>query len=89
MEDARVEFNSFEPSLDEGLAEPVVRLMRRDGVSDDSVRRLRRQAAARTQSSLRLSMPQPGIGREASPPARVCVLAQAPAPAWPRVFPEL
>jgi len=42
MEDARVEFNSFEPSLDEVLAEPIVRrLMRRDGVTEESCASLR------------------------------------------------
>jgi len=88
MEDARVEFNSFEPSLDEVLAEPIVRrLMRRDGVTEESVRQLTRRAAtARRQPGLPSTMPLADTGGKVPPLASLGVLAQATAPLWPRVF---
>jgi hypothetical protein len=91
MEDARFMVTNFEPSLDEVLAEPIVRqLMRRDGVTEESVRRLVRQAAAAwPQPKLRLTTPLPDIGRKGPPRASLGVLAQTAAPAWPRVFPSL
>lgn len=91
MEDARFEVNNLEPSLDEVLAEPIVRrLMRRDGHTEESIRRLMwRAATARSRPKLRLTAPIPDIGRKAPLRASPGVLAQTAAPAWPRVFPSL
>jgi len=91
MEDARFEVNNSEASLDEVLAEPIIRqLMRRDGVTEESVRQLIwRAATARTLPKLRWTAPTPDIARKGPPRASLGVLAQAAAPAWPRVFPSL
>lgn len=92
MEDARFEVNNFDPSLDEVLAEPIVRqLMRRDGVTEASVRQLMQQAAAarrRSQPKLRFTAPVPDAGRMRLPPLNVGAFTPAH-PAWPRVFPSL
>jgi hypothetical protein len=91
MEDARFSVNNFEASLEELLAEPIVRqLMRRDGVSEASVRQLVRQSeAARAKPKLRFNAPMPDIGKKSPPLPRFGVVTQAAAPAWPRVFPGL
>lgn len=90
MEDARLSVKNSEPSLDEVLAEPIVRrLMRRDGVTDEALRKLMRQAADRLQPKLQLTTPLPDIGRKGPPRVSLGVLAQTAAPAWPRVFPGL
>jgi hypothetical protein len=91
MEDARYQVNNLEPSLDEVLAEPIVRqLMRRDNVTEMAVRRLMKRAAAGwPQPMLRLTTPLPDIGPKETPRASLGVLAQMAPPAWPRVFPSL
>ena len=90
MEDARFKVN-FDPSLDEVLAEPIVRqLMCRDGITEKSVRELMQQAAGiRPQPRIRLTAPLPNLGQKGPPRASLGVLAQTTTPAWPRVFPSL
>lgn len=92
MEDTLFRGNR-EPSLDQILAEPIVQMiMRRDGVDDQSIRRLMRKAAAMAGAAklafIQLTPLVAGPDGELLP-ASAGVLAQAAAPHWPRVFPGL
>lgn len=90
MEDALFRGNR-EPTLDQILAEPIVRqLMRRDGTDEGTIRRLmHRTATEASPPKLRLVAPFPATD-ESPPRASIGVLAQrATMPAWPRVFPSL
>lgn len=88
MEDTLFRGNR-EATLDQVLAEPIVRLlMQRDGWDEGTIRRLMRKAAP-VPPRLRLVASTPR--RDAPlPQASIGVLAQrAATPPWPRVFPSL
>jgi hypothetical protein len=92
MEDALFRGNC-EPTLDQILAEPIVKaLMRRDGADEVAIRRLVAKATGRANPSP-LSFARPpraSAATETKAQASIGVLAQAAAPAaWPRVFPSL
>lgn len=90
MEDALFRGNR-EPTLDQILAEPIVRqLMQRDGIDETALRRLMHRAATEAfPPKLRFVAPVPPTD-EGPPRASLGVLAQASTmPAWPRVFPSL
>jgi hypothetical protein len=91
MEDTLFRCNR-EPTLDEILAEPIVRaVMRRDRVDETAIRRLMRTAARAKPAKLEFIPPAPPREEDSdSPQASIGVLAQARAePCWPRVFPSL
>lgn len=92
MEDVLFRGNR-EPSLDEILAEPIVKtVMKRDQIDEDTVRALMRRVRPMPPPKLRFAPPAPpaSAATEAPPQASIGVLAQAAAPAaWPRVFPGL
>lgn len=97
MEDTLYRGNR-EPTLDQMLAEPIVRtIMQRDGVGEETVRHLmqraRRCAQPANPSKLNVVPPAPAAHREerarSAPQASIGVLAQAAAPHWPRIFPSL
>lgn len=83
-----------EPTLDQILAEPIVKtLMRRDGADEAAIRRLLAKATGRPKPvPLSFTPPAPPASAATEVPlqASIGVLAQAAAPpAWPRVFPSL
>jgi hypothetical protein len=95
MEDTLFHGNS-EPTLDQILAEPIVRsMMRRDRIDERTIRELMRKAASAKPlrfPKLDFVPPAPPPGGESSgwPQTSLGVLAQAAAePRWPRVFPSL
>ncbi|HLI21439.1 MAG TPA: hypothetical protein VKV32_10005 [Stellaceae bacterium] len=90
MEDTLFRGNR-EPTLDEILAEPIVKtVMKRDRIDEDTVRTLMRRVKPMPPPKLRYAPPQPPSSAAQVPQASIGVLAQAvAAPSWPRVFPSL
>lgn len=89
MEDTLFRGNR-EPSLDEILAEPIVKtVMKRDRIDEDTVRALMRRVRPMPPPKLRFVPPAPPSGDGEPPQASAGVLAQASTPHWPRVFPSL